>query len=71
MSAAGSGTTQTTFYRWRAKYVWLEVSEAQRLKSLEDEYPKPRQMLAGQRFDMQALKAVLAISDEARGLAQS
>lgn len=38
--AAGSttreGITETTFYRWRAKYGGLQVSEARRLKTLDD-----------------------------------
>lgn len=31
------GITEQTFFRWRAKYGGLEVSEARRLKALEDE----------------------------------
>lgn len=33
------GISDATFYKWKAKYGGLEVSEARRLKSLEDENP--------------------------------
>lgn len=32
------GITETTFHRWRAKYGGLQVSDARRLKALEDEH---------------------------------
>jgi putative transposase len=54
------GVTETTFYRWKSKYGGLEVSDAKRLKQLEDENRRLKQMVAEQALDMQALKAVLA-----------
>lgn len=49
-----------TFYRWKAKYGGLEVSEAQRLRQLEEENRKLKQLVAEQALDMVGLKAVLA-----------
>jgi putative transposase len=40
------GISSTTFYKWKAKYGGLEVSDAKRLKSLEDENAKVKKLLA-------------------------
>ncbi len=40
------GISDATFYRWKAKYGGLEVSEARRLKSLEDENRRLKKLLA-------------------------
>jgi putative transposase len=55
------GICEQTYYRWKAKYGGLEVSEARRLRSLEEENRrlKLKQMVAEQALDIQALKAVL------------
>jgi len=53
------GICEQTYYRWKAKYGGLEVSEARRLRSLEEENRRLKQMVAEQALDMQALKAVL------------
>jgi putative transposase len=53
------GITETTFYRWKAKYGGLDVNEAKRLKALEDENRQLKQVVAEQALDIQALKAVL------------
>ena len=53
------GICDQTYYRWKAKYGGLEVSEARRLRSLEEENRRLKQMVAEQALDMQALKAVL------------
>jgi len=53
------GICDQTYYRWKAKYGGLEVSEARRLRSLEDENRRLKQMVAEQALDIQALKAVL------------
>ncbi len=53
------GISDQTFYRWRRKYGGLGVSEARRLKSLEDENRKLKQLLAEQVLDNQALKVML------------
>ncbi|MNK89827.1 Transposase [compost metagenome] len=54
-----AGITEQTFYRWRAKYGGMDVSEAQRLRHLEDENRRLKQMVAEQALDIQMLKAVL------------
>ena len=53
------GICDQTYYRWKAKYGGLEVSEARRLRSLEEENCRLKQMVAEQALDIQALKAVL------------
>ena len=54
------GISQQTFYRWKSKYGGMSVSEAQRLKQLEDENRKLKQMVADLMLDKQALQAVLS-----------
>ena len=54
------GVTEQTFYRWKAKYGGMEPSDAKRLKQLEDENRRLKQMVADQALDLQALKAVLS-----------
>lgn len=54
-----AGITEQTYYRWKAKYGGMEVSEAQRLRALEDENRRLKQMVAEQALDLQALKAIL------------
>lgn len=54
------GITDQTFYRWRAKYGDMEVSDAKRLKDLEDENRRLKQLVADQALDLQAMKAVVA-----------
>jgi putative transposase len=53
------GICEQTDYRWKAKYGGLEVSEARRWRSLEEENRRLKQMVAEQALDIQALKAVL------------
>ena len=43
------GISEQRFYRWKAKYGGLEVSEAQRLRQLEEENRKLKQLVAEQR----------------------
>lgn len=45
------GTSEATFYNWKAKYGGMEVSEAKRLKALEDENARLKKLLAEQMFD--------------------
>ena len=54
------GISSATFYKWRAKYSGLEVSDVQRLRQLEDENRRLKQMVADQALDIQALKAINA-----------
>ena len=53
------GITRGSLYRWKAKYGGMDVSEARRLRQLEDENRRLKQMVADQALDIQALKAVL------------
>ena len=53
------GVTPQTLARWRAKFGGMEVSDAKRLRSLEDENAKLKKLLADQMLDNAALKAVL------------
>ena len=54
------GVSTQTFYRWKAKYGGMERNEMQRLKALEDENRRLKQIVAEQTLDIQALKAVVA-----------
>ena len=54
------GITETTFYRWRRKFGGMEVSDARRLKELEEENRKLKRMVADQALDIVALKDVVA-----------
>jgi len=53
------GISEQTLYRWKAKYGGMEVSEAKRLRELEDENRRLKQMVADLSLDNQALKEVL------------
>ena len=54
------GVSEATFYNWKAKYGGLEVSEAKRLKSLEDENVKLKKILADQMLETAALRELLS-----------
>ena len=51
--------SQTTFYKWRAKYGGMTVSDAKRLKSLRDENRRLKELLAEALLDNKALKGLL------------
>ena len=54
------GVTEATLGRWRRKFGGMDVSEARRLRQLEDENERLKKLLADQMLDNAALKAVLA-----------
>jgi putative transposase len=54
------GVSDNTIYNWKAKYGGLTVSEARRLKALEDENNRLKRIVAEQALDNQALKAVIS-----------
>ena len=54
------GISQPTFYSWKSKFGGMEVSEAKRLKALEDENRKLKKLLAEQVMDNATLKEMLA-----------
>ncbi len=53
------GISTQTYYRWKRKYGGLEVNEARRLRLLEDENRKLKQLVAELTLDKQALKVML------------
>jgi putative transposase len=53
------GVSPGSFYKWKAKYGGLEVSEAKRLRALEDENGRLKRMLADAMLDKAALKDLL------------
>jgi putative transposase len=52
------GISNATFYKWKAKYGGLEVSDAKRLKALEDENAKLKKRLAEAELDKAMLKEI-------------
>nr|WP_245841904.1 transposase [Sphingomonas lenta] len=54
------GMSSATFYAWKAKYGGLEVSEAKRLRALEDENARLKRLLADAMLDNAGLKDLLA-----------
>jgi putative transposase len=54
------GISNATFYNWKAKYGGLEVSEAQRLKQLEEENRKLKRIVADQVLDLVMLKDLVS-----------
>ena len=61
------GVSEATIYTWKSKYGGMEVSEARRLKELEDEL---KHMVADLSLDKEALKAVIRKRLELVGLRQ-
>ena len=53
------GISEATFYNWRSRYGGMEVSEARRLKSLEEENRKLKKLLAEQMLDVATLREAL------------
>lgn len=52
------GVSSATFYKWKAKYGGLEVSDAKRLRSLEDENRRLKKLLAEAMLDNAMLKDI-------------
>jgi putative transposase len=53
------GVSEQTFYRWKARYGGLEVSELRRLRQLEDENSRLKRLVADLTLDNQALKELI------------
>ncbi len=53
------GICEQTYYRWRRKFGGMDIQEARRLKTLEAENQKLKQLLAEQILDNQAMKVML------------
>jgi putative transposase len=54
------GISEATLYNWKARYGGLDVSDAKRLKALEEENAKLKKLLAEQMLDAAALRELLA-----------
>jgi putative transposase len=54
------GISDATYYNWKAKYGGMTVSEAKKMKQLEDENRRLKQIVADLSLDNQALKAVIS-----------
>lgn len=52
------GIAEGTYYRWKSKYGGMEVSEARKLKALEEENRQLKRLVADQALDIQMLKDV-------------
>ena len=55
-----NGVGESTFYKWKSKYGGLEVNEAKRLKSLEDENARLKRLVADLTLDKMALQDALS-----------
>jgi putative transposase len=53
------GISEATLYNWKAKYGGMDVSDAKRLRSLEEENRKLKKLLAESMLDQAALKELL------------
>ena len=52
------GMSDATFYKWRAKYSGMEVSDVKKMRALEDENRRLKHIVADLTLDNQALKFV-------------
>ena len=61
------GMSDATYYNWKAKYAGLTVSALKRLKALEEENRRLKQIVGEQALDIRALKELLSKTSEAQG----
>jgi putative transposase len=54
------GMSEATYYHWKTKYAGLTLSELKRLKALEEENRRLKQIVAEQALDNRALKELLS-----------
>ena len=54
------GISKATYYRWKSKYGGMEVSEAKRLRTLEEENRRLKQLVADKELDILGLRAALS-----------
>ena len=54
------GISDATFYKWRSKYGGMDVSDARKLKALEDENARLKRLLAESVMDVSTLKEMLS-----------
>ena len=55
------GFSDATFYKWRARFGGMDVTDAKRLKELESENAKLKKLLAEAHLDIHALKGVFGV----------
>ena len=60
------GISAATFYKWKARFGGLEVSDAKRLKALEDENTKLKKLLAGEAMLDNAMLKEISSNGDAR-----
>ena len=60
------GISDATFYKWRSKYGGMEVSDAKRLRGLEEENAKLKRLLADAMLDVSTLKDMLGKTSDTR-----
>ncbi len=53
------GISDATFYKWRSRYGGMEISDARKLKALEEENRKIKKLLAESMLDASTLKEML------------
>ena len=56
------GVSEATYHRWQNKYGGMQASEAKRLKELEDENRKLKEIVAEQQLDNRMLKHLLEVN---------
>jgi putative transposase len=66
MCAVSTAISSATFYKWKAKYGGLELSDAKRLKALENENAKLKKLLVEAMLDNAMLKDVASKNGDAR-----
>ena len=54
------GVSEATLYNWKAKFGGMDVSEAKRLRQLEDENAQLKKLLAEQMLDVAAMRELLS-----------
>jgi putative transposase len=54
------GISEATLYNWKARYGGMDVSDAKRLKALEDENARLKKLLADQMLEASALRELLS-----------
>lgn len=55
------GFSDAAFYKWRVRFGGMEVTDAKKLRELEQENAKLKRLLAEAHLDMHALKSVLGV----------
>ena len=60
------GISDATFYKWRSRFGGMEVSDAKRLRALEDENGKLKRLLADAMLDVSTLREMLGKTSDAR-----